>query len=743
MAPSMMIGASLSRTVASASSSVIAAPFAKVNGPADGPSAGPYESWSVDYASQPTISADVPFTVSRQGYDASGSTTTYLDTFYVVKTTSPGGAVRQPYSNQSLQSALTAALSDYIYSTDTPSGSVTNNSTFTSPTPICNWVTPHRSVVGNTIGGSTVPVEIVAFHRNARSGRQVASVVFSITDGTTTVTCTPVSSTVVSGRTGDRNPVIVYQMPTTDISSLSNNAVIMVRAQVYPWIGASASVADSNTGTENNGRDFGPRYFYRNTTLNSAPYYAYVKTGGSAGGVFSTTAATAEATPFDSIVNMFTALNSGAAGKADGVIVRLGNDGGTPWVITGAATSRNQDCAAITITRDPNVARANARCSWGAASFRPRLITGLKLAPKPGGGTTQLTNGVIRFADVQIVRTGALTIRGETAANQLEIQFDDVDIDPGSATAAFLSDSHSYFYGANFTAAFGATSASVLAAGTNEHRIFRGVSCDVNVSNVENYLSVGCTWTRPTSFALGTRTATGGIFAFNKVVPASTASSLLNIGDTAAVTNFAYVQNLVEWNSATTGYVLGVSNDSNQSNNTHVVVHNNTAAGSFAGGRCNLFYDEGVTARTSKLHSVRGNIWVQLNTKGDVFVTNGTRIGNWAYLYGVGCQGEFSQYIDANSGGLGTSFAQAYSGRSSSLGTSNTTRNDPLFTSYQAVTYSGGTSGTYTAGAGGGTYTVSSSSPAKAIVATAALSHDFAGTARPTTLDTAGAYVAP
>ena len=34
---------------------VIAARFASVNGPTQGPSAGPYESWSVQYGAQPTI----------------------------------------------------------------------------------------------------------------------------------------------------------------------------------------------------------------------------------------------------------------------------------------------------------------------------------------------------------------------------------------------------------------------------------------------------------------------------------------------------------------------------------------------------------------------------------------------------------------------------------------------------------------------------------------------------------------
>ncbi len=710
----------------------IDAPFASVNG------TGAYDSWSAEYAATPSVPSPVAFTASREGYDASGNTTTYLDTLYVTT------RVRQPYPNQASNSALTVALSDYIYSTDTPSGSVVNNATLTSPVPICNWVTPHRSVVGNTIGGTVVPVEIVAFHRNARSGREVASVVFSVTDGTNTVTCTPVSSTVVSNRTGDRHPVIVYRMPETDITSLTNNAVFRVRCQVYPFIGASGSVADSDTGTAVNGRDFGPRYFYKSTGLNTSPFYAYVTTAGTAGGVFSTTPATAEATPFGSILQMFDALNAGAAGKADGVIVRIGNDGGTPFVLTGSATSRNQDCAAIIFTRDPNVARANARVSWGVAAFRPRLLAGLDNAPAVGGGSVALTTGCINFRDINLVRTGASTIRGE-AANQLEIQFNDVDFDNSTATANFLSDSHSYFYGATVTAL--AASCSTFSAGTNEHRIFRGVSCTVGTgNNVENYLSVGCTWTSPAAFIISTRTATGGIFAFNRV-NGPTGTAMLNIGGSADVTNYAFCQNVIEWTSTTTGYVLGVSNDSNTGNNTHVVAHNNTVIGAFIAGRCNLFYDEGPTARSSRLMSMRGNLWTQLNTKGDVFQSNGTRLGNWAYLYGVGCLDEWSQYIDADSAGLGTAFAQAYPGIGSSLGTTALTSSAQMsntnFTDYEGTTVAAGPA--YTAGVSPpGTYTLTSgSAPVADIMDVAVLSHDFAGTARPTTAATVGAYEAP
>ncbi|WP_178097292.1 hypothetical protein, partial [Pseudomonas sp. Kh14] len=76
------------------------------------------------------------------------------------------------------------------------------------------------------------------------------------------------------------------------------------------------------------------------------------------------------------------------------------------------------------------------------------------------------------------------------------------------------------------------------------------------------------------------------------------------------VTGCAVLQNVLEWTSVTTGHFVGISNDSTSGNSAHIVMHHNTIAGFHNAGRCNLFYDEGPTARTNKLHSFIGNIHV-------------------------------------------------------------------------------------------------------------------------------------
>jgi hypothetical protein len=153
------------------------------------------------------------------------------------------------------------------------------------------------------------------------------------------------------------------------------------------------------------------------------------------------------------------------------------------------------------------------------------------------------------------------------------------------------------------------------------------------------------------------------------------------------VVGCAILQNLLEWNSTQTGHFIGISNDSQVGNSAHLVMHHNTIAGFWNSGQL----QPALWRRSDRAHEqtsiLRRQHPVAINTKGDIFrgvneagANAASRTGNWTYLYGVGCRGEFSQFIDANTGGLGTSFVQDYPGLDASIGTSAILRNDPLFT---------------------------------------------------------------
>lgn len=668
--------------VSGGGTAAIPAPFQSVN--ADG--------WSVTYAS-PVVSSPEEFTVSRQGYVGTTPTTISENLFCTTR-------VRQVYPNQASLTADRVALSDYIYSTDTIP-LVTNNSAEASPKPVANWALPDRTVIGDTL-----VAEVVAFHRNARDLEQVAAVEFTATDGSNSVSQI-VTTSVISGRANDQFPVIVYRC-SLDVSGLSNPATITLNAKVYPHIGGASSVLDSASSSV--AREFSPRTYLRNTSLATSPQYVYVTTSGNdTTGVVSTNPATAEATPCLTIAGAIARINT-VVGDSSGAIIRLGS--GT-FTLNGSFPAKVQGAGELIITRDPNVSKANAICAFGTVAARMYL--------NASGGSA------LRFKDLTISRTGTSTIGGE-AASQIQIVMEDCDFNNGGHNATMLANSHLYLVGTSVTN----TALGLFNPATFEIRMLRGVTCP-NVTSLEHWLILGCSFVGTAITPLrGTRTHSGAINAFSRFTGLSSTGSGFSFAGNESVTGVAFVQNIVEYISATGATAIRFSGDGATGGNIHAIVHHNTFAGFFLNGRGNLFYEDGATPRTSKLMSVRGNIHVQINTKGDVFVSNGTRVGNWAYLYGVGCEGEFSQFIDADSGGLGSAFAQAYPGLNASIGTSSSVRNDPLF-----VDYEGTTSGP-TAGAGGGNYALQSGSPAKDR-AKACIRFDAAGVERSLTTS-AGAY---
>ncbi len=702
--------------------------------------------WSAQYSGTPPAftpdTSPQTVTLNRPGYNSAGSPAMLTEALVLTQ------RVRQPWPNNATPTAATVALSDYVYSTDTISG-VTNNSAEVSPKPIVQWVTPARAVVGNSIGGATNPIELIAFHRNARGGRQVAAVKFLVSDGTTTLSAT-VAATIVSARTGDRNAVLVYRMPAIDITAL-NAGLLTVNAEVYPWVGGAASVAKSADSSV--AREFSPRLFLKNVGLAANPPYAYVAKAADGGagigtpsfsGTVSTTLATAKAAPFDTVQNALTAIHAayGSTTGVDGCIIMLGDDGGTPHVLTSSTVARTQKIAALTITFDPLRARTACRASFGAAAFRPQL----------GSLLSGVSEAAIRF-DCDIVRTGTATLQGEAAA-PLQLIFDNsLTFDNASNSATFLANSHAYHLG---TAFLNVSGSATIGPAANEHRLFRGISLQpASVAagvTLEGWSVIGSAIRNP-QFQFGARLAGGGVVAFNTLTDPPTSSIMLQLGQAAGsapsadVNGFAFVQNMVEYISATGNAVLRISGDSATGNNSHVVVHHNSHAGAHLCGRWNAFYDEGATPRTSKLMSVVGNLGVAFFTKSDVFrgvnesgADASSRTGSWAFLYGVGCQGNFTQFQSADP--IGGTQAQAYPGARSRIGTSKLSRKDPQFAAYAGTVTTGSseTAPAYAAGSGGGVYTLGSASPARGLVANGVLSHGLAGTARAAADDTAGAY---
>lgn len=635
--------------------------------------------WNVTYNS-PTEGST--FNLTRVGYDSNGNSTTFTDSLVVTK------RVRQAYPNHASLTTNTVALSDYIYSGDTVVGA-TNNSTVSSPKPIVDWALPGGVVVGNTLRA-----ELVAFHRDAKNGEPVACVEFIASDGSNTVTV-KVGSSSVLGHSKDKASVIGYAADM-DISSLSGT--ITLNAKVYPHIGTNIADSSLNSGQ----RHFAPRKYYKVSSVQ----YIYVASGGNnSTAVLSSNASSAETAPALTIEGALVRAHS-LNGSLNGVVIRV--KAGTFTLSNSGLTSTLTlaEGAEVIVERDPNASIASVILQLPLIDFRPRLGT---------------SGGQLRFKELTFNRTvNGGDFNGE-ATSFLTIVFDSITFNNNNyASAIYYPYCGGWWLGTNIIGG----AAGFWGAGLRDHLAWRG--CSGAVSGPEGHLLLGNDFSTLSGVAYGTKDPSGAIIAFNKFYQAS---GLISIAPTNA-SNIAIVQNLLEINSASA--ITGISING-VTTLDHVCIWHNTCTGFFTVGRNNLFYDESPGCVT-RFVSMRGNIHSQLNEKNDVFVSNGSYVGNFAYEHGVGCFGEFSQFMDANGTGIGGPFAQDYPGLDASIGTSISVRNDPLFTDYKGVT-SGPTSG-----AGNGIYTLQSGSPADNRLRNPCLKWDLAGVSRSLTATASGAY---
>lgn len=660
------------------------------------------DGWQVTVAS-PTDLTLTPFLVSRAGFDATGAATTYYDVLRLTK------RVRQAFPSQASFTATSVAVSDYIYAADTISGA-TNNSTVVSPKPIATWGMMDRTLVGNSIAW-----EIIPFHRDARLGRQVACVRVRATDGTNTTAWQAVSTVTVSSSCETPQQPEVFA-GTLDITALNNDSLITLQGEVYPWFGVSGSVLASNTETEFR---FTNRFFYKNTTLVSAPNIICVSsTGNDSTGVVSTNEATARATPCltvgGAINRAASLLGTGTRNILSGLEVRV-MDGVAMGTVPFAFI--NQDAAAIKVTRATTATRSSANITM-SVTLRP-YSAGNDKSP-------QLTESSITFEDLTITRTADVEFLGE-GSRQMHVQFRNVAFNFSSVGAAsgMKSNSHLSVFGmtvTNYTSGFNFTS-------SGDNRILRGLSGSFNNIAIDGSNLIG--GSLAATFVLNTP-AQRGMIVYNNSLPSVPSG---NNGITMAATTAgqsmygAIVQNVVP--NITTGGNASflIAGDSANGNITHLVMHHNTSAGVGIYGRYNVVYDDTPgTARTHTLVSFKGNLGPQINTKGDVFMSDGARLGNFPFHHGVGCTGDFARGLDAGGGGL--SFGQAYAGIGSVINGGTI-----LFVDDRATT-AGPVAGTT-----GGNYDIQSGSPAKNLFSGYLLARDYAGAARSTsgTVD-AGAY---
>jgi hypothetical protein len=664
--------------------------------------------WDVDYTSPPTmdpVGAPRYLVASRAGYTNLGVATTYTESIVLTQ------RVRQIYPNHASLDASRVALADYVYSTDTITG-VTNNSTETSPQPIARLARPDHAVIGDTLPPELV--EVVAAHRNARNGEEVACVTWSATNGTTTVTASS-STAVVSGHEGDRQAVLVYR-PTAALntSGFADGATVTVTISVYPWIGGPASVRTLTA------------VFLKHTAKFSNPPIAVLSPSGSdTNGVISTIQADADAAPFATLAGVIAAAKNNASigNVVDGLRVYVQSGGVGLGTSVAAGTYSGQ--GEMVVTRHPSVTRANAVFNYGATNLSNRL-------------------GYIRYKDLTLVRQGMYYLGG-ASSTALEA----VNLDLGGFSGGTWASSS-----AGVGWVLGATISNPGAGGTfntgaAENKLLRGLdyrTATTAAMGAEIGCVIGCYFENGSiNSAPATRPLTNVFVGFNRFM--KQIQNTMNIGTTANdINGAAFVQNLYEYISTTNNPLLRISSDGSLANTTHVVIHHETTTGNGDLGRYNLAYDEaaGTSRRNHRLWSVVGVLANQLNVKGDVFVgvNQGNadapnRTGHMAFHYGVGFRGLITQYpcADGFANGTGAAFGQAYAG-ADAVNAAAASSINPLWTAPAHVTRP---VSTLIAGAGGGTYTLQTGSPALGKVSNRVVKFDLAGTTRPASA-ASGAY---
>lgn len=647
--------------------------------------------------------------VDRAGFDATGTAATLNETLYLTK------RVRQAYPNEASFTADQVAANDYIMAADTVAGAV-NNSTKVSPKPIANWVMPSRLTVGDEIEW-----EISAFHYFG-----IASVWVRANDGTNQTDWQVVSTTSVSSYVEDPVPVLVYRNRLS-VTGIADPAQAWLEAQVFPRVGTSASVLkseDLQTAGKTH-RAFTRRYFRRDTTLAATFPKVYVaSTGNDTTGVCSTDDATALASPCLTWAGAWAKARATfptGAGALDNLHIYIVDAVNTGTLVF---NTYQQDIGAVITTRASGTSRAAAALTMTAAMRTYCATTGVTNA-----------ESAFIFKDMSFIAGGAFAFQGETA-RRMFCQFWNVNFDCGgfNHAAAMRNNAHLQFFGVAMTN-MGANGPFGITNATTQMRGMRGVSGNHNNTTPDGWLTIGCEIIGTNAPALFDASEDGHIWAFNKYLERSGSAIPIHYrrstaGDLGSV---AIVQNLIEHSGTGTQGSIRISADAattgaagDNGNITHAVIIHNTVAGDDNYGRANIAYDEHDTnARTHDFIRCVGNNFHTINTKGDVFDLNGTRTGNFPFVHGVGCEGNFTE--------LATVFPQDYAGIGTVIG-----GGDPLFTNDQSVTVTGGVP---TAGTPPGDYTLQAGSPARDLFSKYLLSHDIAGNARPTsgTVD-AGAY---
>lgn len=674
--------------------------------------------------------AKIVFTVTSSGYDATGAATSIVRTVYGtqwMRKASPNEATAdESVAGSTLTVRVT--LSDFIYSGDTAtvtigSGfytktavpnnattalSVTNNSTLAHPKCIARWAWPGFETVT-----ADFLLEAVCFHRSSLNGKPVAAVIFTVTDGTNTVTQT-VTAMTVSTRTGDANTVLVYAT-TIPITSFTQGAVLTANFTAYPWVGDFGAVLDSNNGITPPDERLCPLKLLcdKNSTYGGGVAVVDATNGhnSTANTWVAASQASAETAYTSSTANSYTTIgnavqaiksynnaNLSRNNPSGGVILLTGNHS-MPG--TGPSDQGAQD-AWLTITRLSSVSRATANINAGSGvSLNTRRIKLYDITLSGNSTitfTADATDGVIWADSCAVNMTGVAafyTWRLCYATRNTVTAIDSGFINYSTEKGAF----------ALVRGNTGPTTAA--GAGIIGHM----------------YAFLGNRNMRPWWVHTGRNPGTlavadNAVIAYNTHYGFNDTAAWVDTASTGAnIVGLALVQNVLE--IVIDSVLLQVHADTVSGTSDHVVLWHNT----LAGARLNIAYNEaGSTPYLHKNYSQRNNLFDDWNNKDDTFPTaNAARTGAWPVGHAIGSRGNFLRK---------STFPGEFDGL-------NTMRATGTYAYVADASYNNGGGGS---AAGNGDYRLGLTASGYTLAPNAVLPFDIAGTVRQLSGGSAGAY---
>jgi len=623
--------------------------------------------WKASYTSPPTFDpvGDPKYVVvERSGFDASGGAITVTDDLLIMS------RVRQPYPDHASLTASDVALQDYIYAGDTVAG-VTNNSTRGYPKPLAMWLDHDL----RRVSGQSYTAKLAVAHGHARSGRPVAAVKFSATDGTITVEQTVSTMTktdyAVSGLS------VPHFEATLDLSTLDDDALITIDAVIYPWVGTSAQASvDFDTYPSMN---FCEMKVFNAVTSAEDTIFAYVDGTGGGTPQVSTTEATALANPYATVAAAAAAIaTSDGADASRGLIKITANTtiahvsftttvGPTPLIVQGVAkaTSVYQDAGAhsfngipdklklldLTLQRSDSGNRVFLDSAADATNSSNMLVT---------ENCTWDANGFSPAYASAVYRVGLYW--------QIECDGDDLGLGIATALRKLINSIGCGDYGIG-------------------HNTFNAAGCNDQADANFKDLSINVNRPAPVGRFLG----------WNFLGNTSNGVKIVNIDVTIDARGIAIVGNVIEQSGGATNSALSFLESTNTTTSENVVRMCNT----IVGARSNSQYNSAGTVARAHSGFNKFDVSRQHNSKSDVFGTNGNLIGNWPVIYKVGHMANAMLIGSSSDDSVGVG---SWMGEIASIGEASGTDATPLVADWADDASTDGT------GLGGGDYSPGASS---------------------------------